>query len=161
MWFMSAEKGDRLFAMRIAITDSVSRTGRPSRTSGTMGLNGVFPCVRSSDSVTAENPRSWLPVSPMKTVAGCVLNRRNPKMEPASAKATSPMTMSSSCQARYPMQAKMSRQMPPASPSSPSARLMALVTPTIASTVSGTQTHSGRTVPSGSSAPSVWIFTPP
>ena len=158
---MSAEKGDRLFAMRIAITDNVSRTGSPSRISGTMGLNGVSPCVRQSDSVTAEKPRSWLPVSPMKTVAGCVLNRRNPKMEPASANATSPMTTSSPCQARYPMQAKMSRQMPPASPSSPSERLTALVTPTIASTVIGTQTHSGRTAPSGSSAPNEWIVTPP
>jgi len=55
----------------------------------------------------------------------------------------------------------MSRQIPPASPSRPSARLIAFVTPTIATSVSGTPTHPGRRKSSGSSAPSVRIRTPP
>ena len=42
------------------------------------------------------------------------------------------------------MQQKVSRQIPPASPSRPSERLMALVTPMIASTVKGTANQSGN-----------------
>ena len=73
MWFLSAEKGDLPFITRMVITDNVSRTGIPRRRRGRTGLTAVSPCVRASERVTAVNPSSWLPVSPMNTVAGWVL----------------------------------------------------------------------------------------
>ncbi len=59
--------------MRPTMTVSVSRTGSPSIKSGTTGLIGLWRWVRARVSVIAEKPRSWLPASPMKTVAGKVL----------------------------------------------------------------------------------------
>ncbi len=59
------------------------------------------------------------------------------------------------------MQMKLRRDMPPASPSRPSERLMALVTPTMAISVNGIANQSGRKTLSGRSIPRHLIFTPP
>ena len=80
---LSAEKGERPSAMRRVITASVSRMGKPSRMSGRRGLSGVLPCVSMIERAAAEKPRIMLPVSPMKSEAGKVLNRRKPKSVPA------------------------------------------------------------------------------
>ena len=52
-----------------------------------------------------------------------------------------------------PMHKKVSSDVPPASPSRPSERLMALVTPTITTSVTGSASTSGKLIPSGRQLP--------
>ncbi len=64
------------------MTVIVSSTGKPSSNKGKRGLKGAFPWVSLREKVIAMKPRSWLPASPMNTVAGYVLNLRKPKIAP-------------------------------------------------------------------------------
>jgi hypothetical protein len=56
---------------------------------------------------------------------------------------------------------KIKSEVPPARPSRPSERLMALVTPTITSRVIGRASGSASSMPSGRQEPRKQIFSPP
>ena len=117
------------------------------------------PWVALIASTPARKPSTWLPLSPMKTRAGCVLKRRKPSKAPASAavvEATGPLPVEMPIQ---PMASTDNSVVPPARPSSPSERLMALVTPTRNTKLNASDSAAGRSMRSVSVVDS--IDTPP
>lgn len=82
------------------MTVMVSSMGKPRMMSGRKGLKGVFCCVSATGRTIARNPINWLPESPMKITAGCVLYRKKPKMAPAAATALIAIAMFSQRKAR-------------------------------------------------------------
>ncbi len=68
---MSAIKTGRWFMERWTITARVSMIGNPRIKRGNIGLRGdISFCVSIRERTPAENPMTWLPASPMKTMAG-------------------------------------------------------------------------------------------
>ena len=89
------------------------------------------------DEIARRKPKNRLPVSPKKMLAGFQLKRRNPRVAPTIEQSSSETTTMPSTTLMTKSVMPASTATPPAKPSSPSIRLMALVTRTIQKMVTG------------------------
>ncbi len=98
-------------------------------------------------STAMTNPSSRLPVSPRKIRAGGKFHRRKPAAAPESAMAATGKKLEASGSPAAKSVAATMAPIPAARPSSPSMRFMALVIPTIQSSVTGTESAPRSQVP--------------
>ncbi|MNN35432.1 hypothetical protein D3C81_1492820 [compost metagenome] len=119
----------------------MSESGTPIRISGVRN-DTIAICLKpSSDNSAKLKPRNRAPESPMKILAGWKLKYKNPIMLPRSNKhssATITLPIRNDITAIVPIAIA---ETPAASPSKPSIRLMAFVTPTIHRMVNGIATQ--------------------
>src|SRR6185369_5839333 len=124
-------------------TDStVSRTGKPNEMTGiaTATIVGVLPAPASASALNMK-PIKRLPQSPRKIVAGLKLNRRKPRIAPASTRVRDdtrklPPTRETTNTVRVENKAD-----PAASPSTPSSKLKAFVIQSTHKIVNGRASH--------------------
>ena len=115
---------------------SVSITGSPRARMGTRIATVAAPFIEARRLITASrNPSVREPESPMYTLAGAQLCRKNPRHAPTIANISRTVRAFPWIQAKMSKLAAMIAATPPARPSRPSRRLMALVTPTVHTTV--------------------------
>ena len=141
----SAVNTGRPLMNRRRIERAVSKIGRPHETTGmaTAMIVGAF-CAPCSARALSMNPMNRLPQSPRKIVAGLKLNRRKPRIAPASATAiaeTSPDWLKSAAANTTMVENKPD---PAANPSRPSIKLKALVMASTHKIVNGSPIHHGR-----------------
>src|SRR5882672_5288440 len=124
---------------------AVSRIGKPKDTTGiaTATRVGAF-CAPASASALSRKPMNRLPEPPRKIVAGLKLNRKNPRIAPASATLISEPSHEWLTSATTKNTTVENSAEPAAKPSKPSIRLKAFVIATTQSTVSGRPTNHGK-----------------
>ena len=125
------------FINLLIIAHKVSKIGNPKTISGnTITANVYVFATPKIDIIDNENPKKLEPVSPIKVFAGVKLNGKNPTSAPANAVISTIDTNGE------PFKTNITNNeiaditdIPEDNPSSPSIRFIALVTPTIHTTV--------------------------
>ena len=139
IWVLSAQKGLLPFISLLTITVTVSTIGTASIRSGTTGDTRLFSlCVIAIEKKAREKPRKRLPASPINSRDGLTLYLRKPITTPMRAIFRRRSSVWPFIAESTPKEMKAMRERPPASPSSPSIMLTALITPTAQKIVIGT-----------------------
>ncbi len=147
IWSRSAENGDLRWRMRRTRSTRQSITGTGSSQSASTGLTGCEGLwVRRNAIQAIAKPRKALPALPMNRVAfgrqGMRrLYQRKPLTAPARTMARSPIMILPEYSAAHPSINSAASTSDPASPSMPSTMLTALIKPTVANTVNGTDSQ--------------------